>query len=177
MDKKKKTKDYCLQGSYTVEASFLMPLLILFMVFIIYFGFYLHDVCVVTAILNRQEETISYEMKSKSRLSKERVKQYEKECVEQAKNWLLLGKNVTAQINLKGRKAKIELIAEETYPVRLFVAIPGMKSIQKERTIFFHNPEYAVRIGYAIYEEVSGLKVYEKLQDIVKGFESKLEGD
>lgn len=44
-----KKKKYCLSGSYTVEASFLFPLIMAVIAAIIYLLFFVHDRCVMNA--------------------------------------------------------------------------------------------------------------------------------
>ena len=44
-----KKKKYHLSGSYTIEASFIFPMIMVVIVSIIYLLFFVHDRCVITA--------------------------------------------------------------------------------------------------------------------------------
>lgn len=131
------------RGYMTIEAAFIIPFAVMGIVFIIYIGFYLYDVCIIRQISYiaalRASEQIDF---TKGELEKYARKQLE----ELKKNRLLIIQNWEEKIDVNIKRIRINISAEVSMPFRftLFEKL-GMWEIKSNVQAIRVNPAGVIR--------------------------------
>lgn len=125
-------------GYMTIEATLIMPLIIMGIVFIIYIGFYLYDVSVIrqisyVAALRASEQLDFTDME---------MKEYAKKQLSELKeNRLLVIKTWEEKINVNNGRIKIRVSAQVAMPFQsVFLLYPGVWEIKSEAQAIKVNP-------------------------------------
>lgn len=187
-----KTECKTFKGSITVEAAFVMPIVILSIFALIYLSFYLHDNCLIQGTmdltLHKAGMTVKHEADiSTGEVSYERIsdrgvfyllfgetEQEEKLIQTYLEQELSKGLFITKIYGIKVSvtKAKIKISIETNTKVSL----PGLsylfdpfadRAFVGEYTI--HNPTETIRGMEVILETGSSIKGVDKLKEIVEG--------
>ena len=178
------------KGSFTVEAVLIMPIVLAVVFALIIMSFYMHDMCVIRSIADRNISEICKVKESGAPLS---FSEYAKE------NWL---QNNLAMIGIyftDTQKDKITEAVENEIKDRLFLfeittcsiseqfqkvtltvnakarmPIPFIESLMPKRERSFnsyatiYNPTVSVRYGKIIYSELSKTRLYEKVLALIE---------
>ena len=138
----------------TVEAAFIIPMILFIIFSLMYLTFHLHDKVRLETVIEQAlgkdcEEDWEYENGSYKEQEEERIKYLEKEL---ETGFFLLEKNqVSCEIN--GFSVKIKIVMKENVslnPVKKLGSGEGLVILERERIL--HNPEEVLRV----YE---GLKI------------------
>lgn len=108
---KNKNKKYTLKGSYTVEASFLLPIILSVIVILIYLSFFLHDRAVLSA------SAYQAAMRGGQLINGENVMQVVTESAESLiRNRLLGTSEVETNVECAGGKVKVSYSGKMNIP-------------------------------------------------------------
>lgn len=87
-----------LKGSYTIEASLLMPLIIGTIIILLFISFYLHD----NAVIKEGTIILANKYTNERNLSNEEIKQrLQEDCQQAILNKVLVTKNITTDIQVE----------------------------------------------------------------------------
>lgn len=93
-----------LKGSYTIEASLLMPLIIGTIVILLFISFYLHD----NAVIKEGTILLANKYTNEKNLSDEEIKQrLQQECQQAILNRVLVTKNISTNIQVEKKKITV----------------------------------------------------------------------
>lgn len=131
------------RGYMTIEATLVMPFIVMGIVFIIYIGFYLYDVCIIRQIsyvaalrTSKQLDFTETQMEGYAR----------KQLEELRENRLLVIKKWEETIEVNMRKIEINIFAEVSMPFRFaFFQKLGMWEIKSEAQVIRVNPVEIIR--------------------------------
>jgi hypothetical protein len=177
------------RASVTLEAVFMMPLVLFIMVFIIYLSFYLHDFCRIRGItdgvlhkatMNLKHEAdietgrVNYSEINKGLVSRifegSDIKENEiEEYIIRLLSKGLISTSIT-EVNVSKKALNITIRVEGgfKFPLqRLSWIIPLDKSLVVEAEAAYHYPADSVRISEVILDTGSKIKGLDKLKESI----------
>lgn len=102
-----------LKGSYTIEASLLMPLIIGTIVILLFISFYLHD----NAVIKEGTIILANKYTNERNLTEEEIKQrLQEDCQRVIFNKVLVTKNITTQIQVEKKKITVSCSGVFQFP-------------------------------------------------------------
>jgi len=102
-------KNKNLQGSYTIEAALIIPIVLIVIIAVIYFSFYLHDSLVMKSSgYEFVLDTRNYQDKSEEELA-----QLSKELMD---NKTIIAENIRTEVNLENDGMSIDYYGEFDFP-------------------------------------------------------------
>ena len=128
---------------FTVEASLLMPLILGGIIFVIYLGIYLYDVCTL-----RQVSYIAVLRGSQLKdTSSEEIKNYaDKQADQLMENQILAKENVQTEISVTKNKVKVNITAKITMPFAEFISEEiGLWNMENEAEAYRLDPVDIIR--------------------------------
>jgi len=180
-----------IKASFTIEAVFVMPIVLFTMVSIIFLSFFLHDYCRLQgitdhvlhkAIINLKQEgdiktgRVNYDLIDKGLIRKSLEGSYDREKEIEAYLTKILSKGflttrvTDVQASVETLKVYIKVEGRFESPIK---GLPGVNSLVKPIVIElggrYHNPSDTVRISEVILDTGSKVKGYDELMDKLRG--------
>lgn len=178
------------EGSFTLEAVFIVPIVLFILFAVIDMSFYLHDQCVLHSVSDqlvfelchvREKETgrkeVIYEDAqeqssvlglSLSREEKQRVNEVLRESLKQR---LFISQYSGCEITILFHRLTLISIANARIPMPfLKMLLPGQE-IKVCSSGSIHDPAMTVRYEKMIYEEFERTKISTKLQELIEKVE------
>jgi len=184
------------KGSITVEAAFIMPVVVFCIIAIIYLAFYLHDYCRLTGTLDlvihraciavRHEADlasgrVSYEdindrgvfyvLMGDTKAEEERIAKY---LAQELDKGLLVSRLEKSDVKVTSLSVRISVRAgtDMKLPI-LGETIDKITNIELQRSYPVHNPAETIRICELILDTGSKIKGINRLKDMLDGFTKK----
>lgn len=185
------------RGSYTVEAALLLPCILMFLIALLYLGFYMHDKARIQSVIAEVQTRgrilircgshmntgiMDYEQYNKRGIfyflnqdlnqEREEIEAYLKDKTSRG---LFIARITNTDIKVSQSRIKIEITADMEFPFmdvqKLFVN--GGMNVQLENTVDLQNQIEFIRV-FDIFSEAAsrseaGNKALTKLQEILKG--------
>lgn len=184
------------KGSITVEAAFVMPVVVFCITALIYLAFYLHDYCRLAGTLDLVMHKACIAVKHEADISTGRVfyesfnnagvfddfevgaktkeNRIEKYLAKELANGLFVGRIEKSDVEVTGQTIKITVCAKADIRLPMFGrAIDKITDIELQRSCPVHNPAKTIRICELILDTGSKIKGINKIKDIVDVFAKK----
>lgn len=185
------------KGSITVEAAFLMPLVIITIFALMYLSFYLHDRCVIQGKINQVLHKAGITVKHDADIASGEVnyeaisdrgvfyllfddtKKDEKKVQEYLKQELARGLFLSRVTEVVVSIDKFRVLC--SVEGELQISLPGFRYIRERISTIkiqgeypVHNPTEAIRGFEVVLDTGSRIKGVDKLKDAIEGFINKI---
>lgn len=182
-----------LKGSFTVEAAFVMPIVIFFLLLLIYVGFFFHDRCTIQAVVDgvvadlcrvRESGTQMEELLSKEdwygkgwfgsllySLDSEAKQKISENLYEQCEGKLFFLKIQESEINVAIHTVNVTVTATPVYPLSFIQSVLQVKEVHILSEGKIHDPAKTVRYGKIIFDEFERTKLFSSIEGILSKFD------
>ncbi|TAH73875.1 MAG: hypothetical protein EWM47_02075 [Anaerolineaceae bacterium] len=179
-----------IKASFTIEAVFIMPIVIFAIIFIIYLSFYLHDYCKMQGItngvlhkatMNLKHETdigtgkVNYDEINKGLISQifessdSKEKEIEDYTIKLLSKSLIATKITDVHVSKGILNLSIKVEGKFQFPLKgLLWIIPFDKTLLVEIKSAYHYPANSIRLSEVILDTGSKIKGFDKIKESIE---------